>query len=222
MSFPFTLTEFLEMIASYNTAIWPMQVLVYQVGIVAVVFAIRGTNISSRVVSFILAFYWIWIGILFNGIYFTKLSSNAVVFAVLFVIQGIILLAAGFFRKKIAFAAKADAYGLVGGLLVLYGMVGYPVIEHLLGRGYPQSLAFGLVPCPTTIFTLGLLLWSKPRLPKYVLIIPFLYSLAGILVAAEGIVEDYGLTAAGLVTVALILYRDRSKAGVAKPAPGYS
>jgi hypothetical protein len=132
------------------------------------------------------------------------------IFAVLFVLEGILLITTGILGKGLRFKVKPDAYGLLGGLLILYGMAGYPLIEILLGRGYPRLLPFGLVPCPTTTFTLGLFFWSERRLPKYLLIIPFLYSLGDIIPASLGIVEDFVLVAAGMVTVILILYRDRA------------
>ena len=89
-------------------------------------------------------------------------------------------------------------------------MVGYPAIEYILGRGYPRLLLTGLAPCPTAIFTLGMLLWSAGTLPKSVLVIPCLYALSGIVPISFGIVEDIGLVIAGLVTAFMILRSDRS------------
>jgi len=197
------------MLASYNATFWPMQLVAYALAIAALIFAVRSTNGSSRIVSGILTFFWLWVGIVFNWMYFSKLFPAAITFAVLFVIQGIIFAVAGVLKKDLSFRVKADVCGLVGGLLILYGMVGYPAIEYLLGRGYPQLLPFGLVPCPTNVFTLGMLLWSVRRLPKYVLIIPFLHSLSGIVPVFLGVVEDMGLVVAGLVAAIMLLYRDR-------------
>ena len=60
-------------------------------------------------------------------------------------------------------------------------------------------LPLGLVPCPTTIFTFGLLLLINKKYPKYYLIVPFIVAVAGLLAIYKGIYEDIGLFLAGLV-----------------------
>jgi hypothetical protein len=86
----------------------------------------------------------------------------------------------------------------------------YPTLGYFLGHIYPKSPTFGL-PCPTTIFTFGLLLWTDVKLPKTILIIPFLWSLVGFTAALTlGILEDTGLLVSGVLGVGLILFRDRS------------
>jgi len=211
MHVPFTLDEFLDMLTGYNTAFWPLQIVVYSIAVIALIFIFIKSSYSGKFVSGVLAFFWLWIGIIFNFIYFSRLYPLANVFAILFVIEGIILAVAGVFKKDLSFTFKVDIYGVTGGLIIFYSLIGYPAIEYLQGRGYPQLLSFGLVPCPTAIFTLGLLLWSERKLPKYILIIPFLYSLSGIIPILLGIVEDIGLVIAGLSAAILIQYRDRMK-----------
>jgi hypothetical protein len=89
-------------------------------------------------------------------------------------------------------------------------MVVYPVIGTLLGHAYPQSPVFGVAPCPTTIFTFGLLLWTTAKVPKYVLVIPLLWSLLGVTAAFTlGIREDTGLLVAGVVGTILLIWCDR-------------
>jgi Family of unknown function (DUF6064) len=64
-----------------------------------------------------------------------------------------------------------------------------------------SSPTFGL-PCPTTIFTLGMLLWLDKTPPLYLLIIPLLWSLIGTVAALKlGIREDVGLLVSGALTV---------------------
>jgi hypothetical protein len=88
-------------------------------------------------------------------------------------------------------------------------MVVYPLLGSAFGHAYPRSPTFGL-PCPTTIFTFGLLLWTDTKLPKNVLIITFLWSLIGSSAALTlGIFEDTGLLVSGILGVALIIMRDR-------------
>lgn len=95
-------------------------------------------------------------------------------------------------------------------LLIAYAMIVYPVIGTVLGHGYPSSPSFGVAPCPTTIFTFGLLLCTNARVPKSLLVIPLIWSLIGFYAAVSlGIREDIGLLLAGLVCAGLIFWRDR-------------
>ena len=61
---------------------------------------------------------------------------------------------------------------VVGGLFLLYALAIYPLLGWLSGHTYPRSPSFGLTPCPVTIFSVGLLLWTTGRVPKYLLVIP--------------------------------------------------
>jgi hypothetical protein len=88
-------------------------------------------------------------------------------------------------------------------------MLIYPVLGHFLGHTYPRSPTFGL-PCPTTIFTFGLLLWTGRGFPKYLLAIPAIWSMIGFFAALQlGVLEDVMLLMTGLVATLMILYRDK-------------
>ena len=131
------------------------------------------------------------------------------VFAALFVVQGIVLAFSGLIRNSLSFEFRSDAYGIAGGVLLLYALIVYPILGYLQGHGYPQSPTFGL-PCPTTIFTFALLLWADKRVPVYVLVVPFLWSLLGSSAALSlGILEDIGLLVAGLCGTVLVIVRNR-------------
>ena len=208
-----TLDELLQVFASYNGDIWPLQLVAYALGVVALIAGVRSTRYSSRVVSGVLAFFWLWTGLVFSTVYFPRATPLAWLYVLMFVPQGVIFVLSGIFRRDLSFAFKPGLYGAVGWLFVLYAMVGYPAIEYLLGRGFPHLLSFGLTPCPTTVFTVGMLLWTDRRVPKYVLVIPLLTALSGVLPVYLGIVEDLGLLFSGLAATAMILYRDRRAKG---------
>jgi len=211
MSIPFALEQFLELIRNYNLAIWPMQVIAYLLGIAALFLALKKTKYSSRIIAAILAFFWLWVGILCNLMYFSQIWKVFIVFGILFIIQGILFLIAGVFKSNVSFRFRLDAYSNTGSLFIIYAIAGYPILGYFFGRIYPQSLSFGLVPCPTTVFTFGMLLWADKKLPKYILIIPLIFSLSGFLAIPLGIFEDIGLIIAGLLGTFMIIYRDRKR-----------
>ncbi len=58
---------------------------------------------------------------------------------------------------------------------------------------------------------MGLLLLTTSRVPKYVLAIPLLWSLTGVVPISWGILEDIGMLVAGVFATAAIVYRDRER-----------
>lgn len=204
-----TLEQFFIVVKDYNLTIRPMQVIAYILGILALILAIKKTKYSSRIISAILVFFWLWVGFIFSSIYFIKVFNMADVYVILFVIQGIIFLIFGVFRPNISFRFKPDVYSITGIFFIIYAMIAYPIIEYVLGRSYPKILSFGLVPCPTTIFTFSLLLWTDKKFPIFILIIPLFFAISGFLAIVLGIWEDIGLMIAGILGTIMIMIRDR-------------
>jgi hypothetical protein len=101
-------------------------------------------------------------------------------------------------------------------VLVAYALVGYPLLGSLAGHRYPQVPTFG-VPCPTTIFTLGVLLWHGER-SWLVLAIPLAWTAIGTVAALQlSVPQDFGLGAAGLVTVVVLVAMKIPSAGSQRP-----
>jgi hypothetical protein len=101
--------------------------------------------------------------------------------------------------------------------LLGYALAVYPLFGWSLGHRYPSSPTFG-VPCPTTIATLGLLVWLSPPPPWWLLVVPLLWVVVGSSAAfALGIREDIGLLVAGVTASAWLWYRSRHK-----PAVGFA
>ena len=210
MNTPFTMEQFFGVFAQYNTTVWPTQVLIYLLALVALFLAIRKTSYADRTISAILALFWLWMGVVYHLIFFTAINPLAYAFGGLFILQGLLLLVSGTFRRKLSFGPAPDVYGWAGGFFILYGLLIYPVLGYILGHIYPHSPTFGL-PCPTTIFTFGLLLWTDKRVPKYLLIIPVLWSFIGFGAALQwNVLEDVMLLITGLVVTAMLVYRDRA------------
>lgn len=62
------------------------------------------------------------------------------------------------------------------------------------------------VPCPTVIFTFGVLTWCLRPVPRSVLVVPVLWALLGVSAATSlGAVEDLGLPIAALLALGVIL-----------------
>src|SRR5690606_12810356 len=98
-------------------------------------------------------------------------------FAVLFVAQALKLIIAAV-RGRIQLGSGGAAQ-TVGWIFILYAAVLYPLLNMLLGHGYPRGPSFGVTPCPLVIFTFGLLLFSKYRLNLALFVIPTLWAVIG-------------------------------------------
>lgn len=210
MSFRITIQDFLLILENYNLDIWPLQILSYALGILAVVLAIKSTKYSNRIISLILSAYWLWIGGVFCLIYWSETYDPAFIFGAMIIVQGLIFFNS-FLKQNISFSFKPDFYSVFGILLIFYSMIGYQLVGSFIGHTYPHFFPFGLVPCPTTIFTFGLLLWTDRKFSRYIIIIPILCTLPGFLAVYHGILEDIGLIILGLGAAFLIFRKYRNK-----------
>lgn len=126
----------------------------------------------------------------------------------LFIFQGILFIA---FISKLSLKASNDNVKITGGLMVFFSLLIYPSIGYLLGHAYPYAPTFGL-PCPTTIFTLGILLMNEKRIPVALFVIPFLWSVvATTAVFYLGMYEDIALPAAAIVSLTLLYKRSKNE-----------
>ena len=204
---PFSRAQFFAVFRDYNQAVWPLQWLLNLLAIVAIALAVRGK--SARLVSAILGGFWIWMGIAYHMSFFARVNRAAVAFGALFIAEGLLLLWEGVARQRIRFRVSADSSAALGLTVVTYALLLYPTLGYVSGRRYPDTPTFGL-PCPTTIFTFGFLLWTVPPVPLRLLVIPTAWSLIGFSAARSlSMTEDYGLLIAGLLATTLLAYRAR-------------
>jgi hypothetical protein len=204
-----TLEGFLMVLERYNLSIWPLQIFAYIFGLLTLFFSIKSTKYSNKIILAVLSIFWLWNGIVFCPIYWAPTYKYAYLFGALFIIQGFLFLF-GVIKLNISVRFRTNLYSIIGILFIIYAMGGYNFLGYFLGHVYPKSFPFGLVPCPTVIFTFGLFLMADKKIPKYYLIIPFIFSLAGFLAVYKGILEDIGLIIAGLLGTVLILRRDKN------------
>ncbi|MBD3318922.1 hypothetical protein GF342_03350 [Candidatus Woesearchaeota archaeon] len=159
-------------------------------------------------VSGILAFLWLWSGIVYHVLFFTSINDAAYFFGVLFIIQGLLFVLA-MVKNSLSFAFRKDAYGVLALLFVLYALLVYPFLNYVFGHWWPVNPTFGL-PCPLTIFTFALLLLTDKPIPKYLVIIPLAWSFVGASAAVFlGIIEDYGLLVVGVLGTFALWWRDK-------------
>lgn len=219
MEIPFTITQFMDVFAAYNRAIGPAPLVLGVMALAAAWLSVAGTPIRNRLVAAILTVLWLWTGLVYHIAFFAQLNPPAYAFGGLFVLQSLVFLWTGVWRGRLQFAPRKDGRGVVGGLLMLYGLAVYPLLGLAFGHTYPEMPTFG-APCPTTIFTIGLLFWLRTPVPRHVFVMPVIWSVIGGSAAFSlGVTEDYGLVIAGLAALALAVVDSIRRHHPAGPAP---
>lgn len=206
MQLPFTTEQFLQVFENYNTGVFPIQIIFYLAAMLIIYYLIDGDQGKSKKILYIFTFMWLWMGIVYHIIYFSDINKAAYIFGFLFIIQGALFLY--HLRKgSVIFSNKNDAHSLIGWIIIIYGLLVYPIFGYLSGHIYPGAPVLG-APCPTAIFTFGIFLFSN-KLPKTLLIIPVIWALLSFAAAFRlNIYEDYGLLLAGIITTSRLLTRD--------------
>jgi hypothetical protein len=207
---PFTTEQFFQVFKKYNLAIYPFQFALILVAVVTVFLAASRKPFANKLIAYLLSFLWLWTGIVYHLIFFTAISPPAYLFGTLFIIQGLLFLYEGVVKNQLSFRSSQKFDGILGAIFITYAVVFYPLIGYALGRTFPASPTFG-APCPTVIFTFGLLLWTDKRFPLSLLIIPILWSLVGTSAALSfGIKEDFGLLIAATIGTTMIIQHNSS------------
>jgi len=210
MQVPFSLGDFLKVFKSYNQTIFPLQIVFYFIAFLSIYFLFTGNKNLNKIISITLSFFWLWMGIVYHIIFFSAINNAAYIFGAFFIIQGIMFAGCGLIRKKLSFGYSKNIYNYIGIVFLLYALIIYPVLGYNLGHSYPYSPTFGL-PCPTTIFTFGILLFTNKKMPLHLLIIPLLWSVIGFNAALTlTIYEDTGLLIAGVTAFTLLLISNKN------------
>jgi len=200
----------LELFTRYNQDLWPLHVLAYAIGLLLVALLVAAPQrVASRIIAVSLGALWIWLGVVFQGLYATDIDTVlGAAYAVLFVVQGVLLVAFGV-TGRLTFQRGAQTTGQqIGWAALAYALLIYPIVGMALGHGWPESPLFGMAPCPTTIATFGVLLLARPPVPRALLVAPLLWAvLAPPAAISRGVWEDIGMVVFGLAAAVILLRR---------------
>jgi hypothetical protein len=201
-SFEPTSRNLFVIFARGNTSIWPMQLVCYASAAAIIGFALWQGRRASQLICLLASAVLAWVGIVYYGVFDSGIHLAGVWVAV-YILEAILFLAAGILRHDLVFAPRWNLPGVLGTVVMVIGLVGFPFVEVLSGYPLHSLTLFGLSPCTTTIFFLGLLLWAQPPAPKYLLLLP----LAWALTSAP---SDLTLGLVAVITVGVLIWRDRT------------
>lgn len=209
MRLPFTVEEFFKVFREYNHAVFPLQVVFYLLALAVIFLSVKKTGSADRMINAVLAFFWLWMGIVYHLLYFACINKAAYFFGGLFILQGLLFFYQGVLRNNLSYRFCFERFGWAGAVLMMSALIIYPLLGYASGQYYPASPTLGL-PCPTTIFTFAVLLWSDGKMPFSIAIIPFIWSIIGFFAALQlGVAEDTGLLVAGIAGMLIINRRNR-------------
>jgi uncharacterized protein DUF6064 len=205
VNLPFTSAQFFDVFGAYNRSLWVV-VLGLWLYVVAAAWVLARFKDRSRFVSIMLAVQWVWAGLAYHAMFFSRINPAAWLFAALFVVQGLLFFQFGVIHQRLRFSPRGSFRHAAAWTLITYGLM-YPLIVKFEGHVLPDAPTFG-VPCPTTLLTLGFLFAADPPWPRAIAVIPVLWSLvAGSAAILLGVRADLMLWVAGLALGASVLRR---------------
>ncbi len=208
MNIPFTVAEFYGVFTAYNLAVWPVQVALLALAVLAVVLLIRQRKNASVGISAILTFLWVWQALAYHLAFFTAINPLAYGFAAVFMAGAAVFFWQGVVRRRLIFKPTGITNGWrfwAGWGLLMFALLIYPAWTYLSGHHYPAFPTFGL-PCPSTLFTIGLLAFLVKPYPRSPFVVPVLWCFVGSQAAfVFDVTADLGLLVAGVLGVLLVV-----------------
>lgn len=141
-------------------------------GVSVLLLATRGGT-AARMAGGVLAAALLFVAWTFFARRYAQIHLGGVYLAVVFALQGALLLIAA---ARGRFTVLPGAAGRAGLALAALAIVGWPLLVPLQGRPWMQSEIFGLAPDPTAAATLGLLLAAR-SIPWLLVPVPLLWLL---------------------------------------------
>ncbi|HET9793088.1 MAG TPA: DUF6064 family protein [Thermoanaerobaculia bacterium] len=222
MKLPFTRSQFLDVFAAYNGALWPAALLLWLVATLLAVRMLGRRPPGGRFVAGYLAVLWLWNSVAYHGVFFRKVNPAALGFAILFGVESLLLAGVAVFGRGLRSAAHAPRplgerrsfavnWRPAAGAAFLLAAVLYPFAAAAGGGRWPRLPTFG-VPCPTVLFTTGVFLRGEAELREILSAAPLVWCVFGGSAAILlGMVPDYSLGLAGAAIVADIVGERRRK-----------
>jgi hypothetical protein len=195
MKLPFTTEQFFDLFVAYNQALWPAVVALWTASVI-VALRLSARRPHDRWVSALLVAHWVWSAVAYHVAFFTRINPAAWLFAALFFGQAVLFFRVGVVQRRLSFAPWGSAWAPLAWGLIAYSLA-YPAINALDHRSLLRIPTFGL-PCPTTIFTVGVLMLATPRCWS-LSVVPVIWSaIGGSAAFLLGVRADVALPIAGI------------------------
>ena len=160
-----------RLLERYHRDVWPLQLVLVALGVVLMAAAASRRPVAARAMLAVLAALWLWVAWAFHWQRYATINWAAEYLAGAFVLQAMLLAGWALFGRFDSAARATSAAGLA---LAASGVLLYPPLEVLAGRAWSRTDVFGLLPEPTALATLGLLIAARVRYRAWLAVIPLL------------------------------------------------
>lgn len=143
MDLPFSREQFFEVIADYNVAVWPAQFALTLLAVAIVVLVIRWPERVGRLVSYGLALLWGWVALAYHLAFFWSINPAAPIFAAVSIAAAAAFIWFGGIHGGLQFEKGLSVTAILGLVVVMFALAGYPAIGQYIGHRYPASPTFG-------------------------------------------------------------------------------
>lgn len=151
-----------RLIEAANAEAWPLQWLGAAAAMGLLVLLLRRDDGAGRMALCVLAVGWGSVALFFHARHFATINTAAPVFAWAFGLQALLLLALAGWRTELRWVPRPGPRRAAVLLLAALAAA-CPLAAPLLGRPWSQAESFGLLPDPTVIATLAVLLRLRLR-----------------------------------------------------------
>jgi hypothetical protein len=173
----FSARTYARLVESYNRELWPLHAAMVAAGIALLWLSATRPREGARAVAGVLALAWLWVGWAFHWQRYVQINTVGPYLALVFAVEAVLLLVLGLGRPGhdaiIGAATRRVGWALAGCAVLLY-----PLLTALTGR-WQRAEVFGLMPDPTALATLGLLLATNQRHRRVLAVIPALSLMLG-------------------------------------------
>jgi hypothetical protein len=197
MQLPFTKEQFFDLLVSYNEALWPAAVALWIASAVTVAVRLSTRRPHDRWIGALLVWHWAWSALAYHLAFFTRINPAAWLYALLFLGQAFLFFRVGVVQRRLSFAPWGNAWAPLAWGLIAYSLA-YPAINAIDHLSLLRIPTFGL-PCPTTIFTAGVLMLATPGSWRLAAVPVIWSAIGGSATFLLGVRADVALPIAGLV-----------------------
>ncbi|MFW6223163.1 MAG: DUF6064 family protein [Bacteroidota bacterium] len=201
-----------QFIGNYNAMIFPIQFLFLFLFIISILFLHSKSDYKDQMIIDVLGFTWIWAGFVYYILSFAIVNRFAAyAFGAVFILQGIFFFVE-LTRKKLQFSLKRSLQGYIAYFFIVYGLIIYPAVSLFYVDSFNETISLTL-PGPTVIITFGFLMLTTPNFPRYLLILPSVWSVMGVGLALNYGFYQYYLVLLAAIVANVYLMRRRNEGG---------
>ena len=210
----YTVEVLQSLLAYYNQALWPGHLLAVALVLLALLLVAFPQRWGGRAIAAVLAAGWLWVGWVYYIERLGRIDFSAPLYGAAFLLQGLLLLWTGALRGALRWTVRLDLYGSVALLLLLIAVFLLPASVWFENAGWTQLRLVGLMPLPTVLFTIGMLLLTAGKTPLHLTVIPLLWALAaGATAWTLALTAETALAALCVLASVMLIWRGR----VARP-----